>query len=694
MKGDEGGGNDHEGGHGQHQGRQHREEHDGGQEDGQHHGGGGHDGQSDHAHHAPEMFRDRLLAVLLLNIPVLAYSQDIQRWFGFSAPVFPGSEYVTFVFGTAIFVYGGAVFVHGAVAELQGRKPGMMTLISLAITVAYVYSAAVTFGFPGHAIYWELSTLVAVMLLGHWAEMRSVQGAKGALEELTELLPATANRETDGKVEEVPLSELSKGDVILLRPGDRVPSDSIVIEGESYLDESMLTGESVPVFKRDGDEVIGGTINQDGSLRVRVERTEEDTALAGIMRLVREAQESSSPSQALADRAAFWLVIIALTAAALTAIAWTALGESGVFIIERVVTVLVMTCPHALGLAIPLVIAISITLSAKGGLLVRDRRAMEDARSIDCVVFDKTGTLTEGEQRLTRIDAMRMDEDEILRLAAAAEADSEHMIARGIGEAAAARGLEVSRAESFRSLPGRGVEATVDGHKVQVGGPNMLEMLGIDPPEGVGGPDMSALHVVVDGELEGSLSMADAVRPESEEAVERLRADGVRVVMLTGDSEAVARRVSEELNIDQHFAEVLPEDKASKVRQLRGEGYKVAMVGDGVNDAPALAAADLGIAIGAGTDVAVESAGIVLLRNDPRDVARLMSLSKATYSKMLQNLAWATGYNVVAIPLAAGILAGIGFIMPMAVGAVLMSTSTVIVAANAQLLRRLDLDSA
>jgi len=664
--------------------------------------GGGHDGagkqheghgQGNHDHHSPAMFRDRLLIVVLLTIPVLAYSADIQSWFGFEPPAFPGSDLLTFILGLAIYVYGGQVFIKGAADELRSRLPGMMTLISLAITVAFAYSAAVTFGFPGKAIYWELSTLVAIMLLGHWVEMGSVSNARGAMEELASLLPDTASRLTDSGVEEVQVNELSEGDVVLIRPGGRIPADGIVIEGSSKVDESMLTGESVPIDRSTGDEVIAGTVNMDGSLRVRVEKVDKETALAGIMRMVKEAQESSSRSQALADRAAFYLTVIAISAAIITAIAWTIAGEESAFVIERVVTVLVMTCPHALGLAIPLVIAISVTLAARNGLLVKDRKALEDAKDIDCVVFDKTGTLTKGEQTLTSIDPVNMDSDRLLGLAAAAEADSEHMLSKAIVSSAEERGLTIPAAKDFQNHPGKGVSASVDGLKVNVGGPHFLEDMGLERYVKEASEGQGLIYVVVDGEFAGTLTIADDVRQESEEAVASLNAMGIKVMMITGDSESVSKKVAERLGIDHHFSQVLPADKSSRIKDLREQGYTVAMVGDGVNDAPALAAADLGIAIGAGTDVAVESAGIVLLRNDPRDVVRLIRLSRATYRKMLQNLAWATGYNVIAIPLAAGVLAGIGFLMPMAAGALLMSASTVIVALNAQLLRSFDVSA-
>ena len=661
---------------------------------------GNHDGHGGHGAHSPEMFRRRFWVALILTIPVLIYSHHIQVWFNFMPPHFYGSERIPFILGVVIFFYGGLVFIKGGVDELKAKKPGMMTLISLAISVAFIYSVMVTLGIPGEELYWELATLVTIMLLGHWLEMRAILGASGALQELVKLLPDKAHRLVDGEVEEVPIKELVPGDLILIRPGEKVPSDGTVEQGESTVNESMITGESRPAYKGEKDPVIAGTVNEEGSLRVRVEKTGKETALAGIMDLLEQAQSSTTRSQALADRAAFWLVLVALGAAVVTALAWSATTQVGsTFILERVVTVLIIACPHALGLAIPLVIGISTTLSARNGLLVKDRLALEDARKIDCVVFDKTGTLTRGEQVVEAIYPVEgVNENVLLRYAAAAEADSEHMIARGVLQKAKERELDYTEASSFEALFGRGVHAQIQGEHIYVGGPNLLSYLELSVPGSLDEKAQQAdqegksiLYVVAEGSVAGFLTMADVIREESREAVTALKNKNIKVVMLTGDSEAVAKRVSQELGIDQHFAEVLPQYKAEKIEKLQKEGYRVAMVGDGVNDAPALALADVGLAIGAGTDVAVESAGIILVRNDPRDVVRLINLSQATYGKMLQNLGWAAGYNVVAIPLAAGVLASIGFILPMAVGAIVMSASTIIVAFNAQLLRRFDM---
>ncbi len=671
-------------------------------------GHSGHDHQEDghashggHGHHSPEMFRRRFWVALILTIPVLLYSHHIQSWFRFSPPPFAGSEHLPAVLGIIIFFYGGSVFLRGAAAELGKKEPGMMTLIALAISVAFGYSLAVTLGVPGEAVYWELATLVTIMLLGHWVEMAAVQRAGAALQELAKLLPDLAQRIVDGEVEEVPVGLLEVGDVVLVRPGGQVPSDGQVMEGESEVDESMLTGESRPIAKGPDDTVIAGTVNGAGSLRVRVEKTGAATTLAGIMRLVEQAQSSRTRTQALADRAAYWLVLVAITAATVTALAWSAAGAESTFILERVVTVLIIACPHALGLAIPLVIAIATSLSAQNGLLVRDRLALEAARNINCVVFDKTGTLTRGEQALKEVFAVEpFSEEQVLSYAAAAEADSEHMIARGLLQAVKERGLNPPSASDFLALAGRGVHARVEEKDVYVGGPHILDYLErearqtlreeVERAEQAG---QSALYVIVDDEVIGLFIMTDVVRAESYEAVQALQGQGIEVMMLTGDSAGVAASVAEELGIRQYFAGVLPDEKADYVARLQDQGYRVAMVGDGVNDAPALARADVGVAIGAGTDIAVESAGIILVRNDPRDIARLVQLSHATYRKMVQNLVWAVGYNIVAIPLAAGILAPVGFILPMAVGAVVMSASTIIVALNAQLLRKLDLQT-
>jgi Cu2+-exporting ATPase len=647
--------------------------------------GGAHDR---HAGHSVAMFRDRFWLSLLLTLPVVLLSHDVQEWLGYMVPAFPGDRYAPAALGTVVFLYGGLVFLRGARGELADRKPGMMTLISLAIVVAFATSWAATLGFFQVEIWWELATLITIMLLGHWLEMRSIAQARGALAALAELLPDTAERLTDAGSEEVPIATLRAGDVVLVRPGARVPADGVVAEGAADVDESMITGESRAVAKEAGDTVIAGSVASGGSMRVRVTATGEATALSGIMRLVAAAQASASRAQALADRAAALLFYIALASGAVTLLAWWALGDvEGAFV--RTATVLVIACPHALGLAIPLVIAISTSLGARNGLLVKDRLALERARTLDVVIFDKTGTLTRGEPVLVESTS-----DESLALAAAVEADSEHPLARAIVEGARRRGLAVAAASGFEALPGRGARASVGGRDVAVGGPRLLADRGVEPDRVAGDWDAAGrtvLHVLVDGTVAGAIAVEDEIRPESREAVDALHALGVRVAMITGDSQAVADSVAGRLGIDEVAAQVLPADKAAAVRRFQAGGRRVAMVGDGVNDAPALATADVGIAIGAGTDVAVESAGIVLARSDPRDVVGAIELSRATYRKMIQNLVWATGYNVVAIPVAAGLLAPWGIDLPMAVGAVAMSASTIIVAVNAQLLRRLRL---
>ncbi len=647
-----------------------------------------------------QLFRRRFFVSTLLSIPVLLYSEILQEWLGFSVPAFPGSEWINPVFAVIVFAYGGVPFLRMAVPELRDRSPGMMTLISMAITVAFVYSLS-TVVFPTQsAFFWELVTLIDIMLLGHWIEMRSVRRASSAVDELAKLLPDTAERITEsGNTEEIPLSELSEGDLVLVRPGASVPADGIVEEGDSDVEESMITGESKPVSKEPGDEVIGGTINGDGSLRVRVGATGEETTLAGIMRLVDEARQSKSETQVLADRAAGWLFYVALGAAVVTAIAWTFAVSFDATVIERVVTVLVIACPHALGLAIPLVVAINTSLAARNGMLVRDRIAMEDARNLDAIIFDKTGTLTEGEHGVVDMATVDgVDEDDALRLAAAVEGDSEHMIARAIREAADERDLGAPETTDFEAIKGRGVRATVDGTEVYVGGPNLLTQLESEIPahlqrfaDEAGENTQTVVYLVREGELIAAFAMADVIRDESFRVVDALHDLGIEVAMLTGDSKDVADAVADELGIDTVFAEVLPEDKDEKVQELQDQGKLVGMVGDGVNDAPALTRADVGIAIGSGTDVAVQSADVILVQNNPMDVVRLVKLSGASYRKMQENIVWAAGYNVVAIPLAAGVLAPIGFLLSPAVGALLMSLSTVIVAINAQLLRRVDL---
>jgi Cu2+-exporting ATPase len=650
------------------------------------------------------MFRDKFWLSLLLTIPTLLWGHMLPRIFGYTPPAIPGSHWIPAVFGTVVFFYGGLPFVQGAVRELKDRLPGMMTLIALAISVAFLFSAAVTIGYPGTPLWEELATLVTIMLLGHWIEMRSINQAQGALAELAKLLPSAAVRilrDASGseRVEEIPLSALEDGDLVLARPGASIPADGEVREGHSSVNESMITGESRPVAKNVGDRVIAGTINGEGSLRIVVTGTGQRTTLAGIMRLVEQAQSSRSRAQAIADRAAFWLTMIALAAGALTLAGWLALQAEPAYAVERLVTVLVIACPHALGLAVPLVIAISTTLGARNGLLVRDRRGLEEARLLHAVVFDKTGTLTLGEHRVvgTRV-AAGLEESEALQLAAGVEQDAEHPIAKAIVVSAAERGFRVPRVATFEAMPGYGVRADIGGRSLAVGGPNLIERDGIEVPADLkafaaesAARAQSVVYLIEGQRALAAFAVADAVRPESAEAVRRLHEQRIEVVMLTGDSEAVAKGVGRELGIDRVFAQVLPEQKVAKIQELQKQGKRVAMVGDGVNDAPALVAADVGIAIGAGTDVAVEAGDVVLVRSDPRDIPRIIGLSRATYRKMLQNLWWATGYNVFAIPLAAGVLAPIGIILSPAIGAVLMSVSTVIVAINAQLLRRVKL---
>ncbi len=645
-----------------------------------------------HAGHSVAMFRDRFWLSLLLTVPVVIWSRDPQAWLGYAAPTFPGSALIPPVLGTVVFLYGGLVFLRGARGELAGRQPAMMTLISLAIVVAFLASWAGTLGLFDIEIWWELASLIVIMLLGHWLEMRSIAQARGALAALAELLPDTAERVTEGgQTETVPLDALALGDLVLVRPGARVPADGIVAEGSADVDESMITGESQGVPKEPGAKVVAGTVAAGGSLRVRVTAVGEATALSGIMGLVAAAQASASRAQALADRAAAILFYVALGSGLVTFAFWWWEGDRAGALL-RLATVLVIACPHALGLAIPLVIAISTSLGARNGLLVKDRLALEQARNLDLVIFDKTGTLTKGRPVLAAVAGA--DETEVLRLAAAVESDSEHPLARAIVEGARSRGIQPMRASGFEALPGRGARAVVGGRAVAVGGPRLLGELGLAPMQESdpwAREGRTVLHVVADGAVVGALALEDEVRPESAEAIRRLHALGLKVAMITGDAQAVADSVARRLGVDEVAAQVLPADKAAAVRRFQAGGRTVAMVGDGVNDAPALASADVGIAIGAGTDVAIESAGIVLVRSDPRDVVGAIELSRATYRKMVQNLAWATGYNLLAIPIAAGILAPWGIELPMAVGAIAMSVSTLIVAANAQLLRRLRL---
>jgi Cu2+-exporting ATPase len=655
-----------------------------------------HRGHDRHAGHSVAMFRGRFWLSLLLSVPVLVWSEMLQDLLGFTAPSVPGDRWFPLVFGTAVFVYGGAPFLAGGWSELRDRTPGMMLLISLAITVAFASSLASEADVLDLDFWWELVLLIDVMLLGHWQEMRAIGQASSALDALAALLPDMAERVEGAGTREVAITDLRPGDLVLVRPGGRVPADGTVDSGEAEFDESMITGESLPVARTIGGQVVAGTVATDSSVRIRVEAVGDDTALAGIRRLVADAQASRSRAQALADRAAAVLFFVALGAGIVTLVAWLAVGDADQAL-ESTVTVLVIACPHALGLAIPLVIALSTAMSARNGILVKDRLALERMRTVDAVLFDKTGTLTEGRPAVHDVASVHGDDDAVLLLAAGVEAESEHPLGRAIVAAGRDRG-GVPDASSFRTIAGRGVEAEIGGRPVAVGGPAMLAERGLSMPPSIHdlveswrGRGATVLSVIDGDETAGAIALEDAVRPESRAAIDALHAEDVLVVMITGDARQVAQAVGDELGVDEIMAEVLPEQKDSRVAELQARGLRVAMVGDGVNDAPALARADVGIAIGAGTDVAIESAGVVLASDDPRGVLSVRRLSRASYRKMVQNLAWATGYNVLAIPLAAGALAWAGLVLPPAVAAALMSLSTIVVAANAQLLRRVDL---
>ena len=651
-----------------------------------------------HAGHSVAMFRDKFWLSFALTIPVIFWSTDVQHWLRYTAPSFPGSKFIPAILGTVVFVYGGLVFIRGAWGELADRKPGMMTLISLAIIVAFGTSLAATFGLFEIDVWWELASLITIMVLGHWLEMRAISQARGALNALAALLPDTAERVSGTETQTVPISELKVGDVVLVRPGTRVPADGEVVEGSADVDESMITGESRSVSKAPGSKVIAGTVASGGSLRVRIAAVGEQTALSGIMRLVAAAQASGSRTQALADRAAAILFYVAVASGAITFAFWWLSGDKEHALI-RTATVLIIACPHALGLAIPLVIAISTSLGAQSGLLVKDRLALERARNLDTVIFDKTGTLTRGSPLLSGVVAAPGgNESDLLAHAAAVEANSEHPLAKAVVAEAKRRNLPTLEAANFEALPGRGARALVDGKDAILGGPRLLTEGKITIPPEVdklttqwASEGKTVLYVVVEGKLLGAFAVEDEIRPESNDAVKELHRLGIRVAMITGDSKTVADSVAKRIGIDEVAAEVLPADKASAVKRFQTGGKRVAMVGDGVNDAPALSTADVGIAIGAGTDVAIESAGIVLVRSDPRDVVGAIELSRATYRKMIQNLVWATAYNLVAIPVAAGVFVHWGLDLPMSVGAVAMSLSTIIVAGNAQLLRGLNL---
>lgn len=654
-----------------------------------------------HAGHSVSMFRDKFWLSLLFTIPVLAYSESIQNWLHVATPPFTGSEYMPFVFSTIIFFYGGFVFLKSAYSEIKARLPGMMTLISLAIITAYTYSVATQFFIDGDGFFWELATLVTIMLLGHWLEMASIAKAESALDAITKLLPDTADKLINGKPREVLVSELKVGDMVLVRPGAAIPVDGVISDGTSSIDEAVISGESKPISKTKNDEVIAGTINQDGSLTIEVAKVGDNTALAGIMRLVSEAQRSKSNVQVLADKAAFALTVIALMTALATFIVWL-IAKDASFALERSVTVLIIACPHALGLAIPLVVSISTALSAKNGLLVRRRLALESARSLDIILFDKTGTLTKGKHGVTDVWPTKdYKEEDIIRLTASLEQESEHIIGRGIVAYAEDKNITLDRVTDFSAIPGMGVQGVLNGESMLFAVSNRyITENKLTIPKSI---SVQIRQAAQDGKTEvylvqkdrviGAVALADMIRDESASTIAALKSMGIKTAMITGDSKDVASYVAKQLGLDQYFAEVRPADKSSKVKELQQGGQKVAMVGDGINDAPALSQADIGIAIGAGTDVAIKSADIILVKSNPQDIIKVVKLSRATYRKMLQNLAWATGYNVLAIPLAAGVLYSAGIVLAPAVGAVLMTASTVVVAFNAQLLRRASLVS-
>lgn len=665
----------------------HHQEHD------KHNEHEGHEGHEKHHAMMADDFRQRFWISLALTVPILILSPMLQSLFGLAEVIaFPGDIYVLLAFSSAIYFYGGKPFLTGLYDEIKQQQPGMMTLIGMAITVAYFYSAAVALGLAGKVFFWELATLIDIMLLGHWIEMKSVMGASQALNELVKLMPTAAHRlKDDGSVEDVSVDQLEEGDLFRVKPGEKIPTDGTVHEGSSRVDESMVTGESRPVNKEKGEQVIGGTINGGGTLTVQADKVGKETFLSQVIETVRAAQESKSRSQGLADRAAFWLTIIAVIAGVVTLGAWLLLGSAFVDAMERMVTVMVITCPHALGLAIPLVVATSTSLAAKNGLLIRERNAFEAARHIDVIVFDKTGTLTEGTFEVGDVVAFGDKEEEILRLASALESRSEHPIAQGIMQEVEKREIEVPEVEDLEAIKGQGVQGKVEGRSIRVMAPGYLEKNNISYDEAAlqehHDQGRTVVFVVVEDTALGAVALGDTIREESAAALETLREMGIRPMMMTGDKEEVAAAVAKTLKIDDYFAEVLPEDKAEKVRELREKGFKVAMTGDGINDAPALAEADLGIAVGAGTDVAIETADIVLVHSNPRDVVNVFRLSQATHRKTVQNLIWASGYNVFAIPLAAGVAVRWGIVIAPAVGALIMSVSTVIVAVNARLLK-------
>lgn len=646
-----------------------------------------------HDHHAMmiEDFKKRFWISLIITLPIVVLAPMIQELLGYELR-FNGDRYLQFVLSSVIFFYGGWPFLKGMADELQKRAPGMMTLIALAISVAYFYSSAVVFGLDGMIFFWELASLIVIMLLGHWIEMKSVMGASNALQELAKMMPSTARRiTTDGEHEDVPIEDLQSNDIILVRPGEKVPADGTVIEGESHVNESMLTGESKPVSKKKDDKVIGGSVNDNGTLKIKVKHTGEDSYLTKVIGMVKEAQKTKSKTQNLADKAAAWLFYIALGAGITTLIVWLSLGKEFEYALERMVTVMIISCPHALGLAVPLVVAISTSVSAKNGLLIRNRTAFENARKITAIIFDKTGTLTKGEFGVTRFKSTteKHTDNEILQIAASVENSSEHPIAGGIVQKAKKEGLEFDEPENFQNITGKGIKATLKGQEIKIVSPGMLKEQGMETPsDAFKTEDETVVFVLIDNKLSGFIALADEIRPESLSAIQTLKERGIKVLMATGDNHQVAKAVSEQLSLDDFYAEVLPEDKQRIIKELQEKGEFVAMTGDGVNDAPALAQANVGIAVGSGTDVAAETADIILVNSNPKDITNMILFGTATYKKMMQNLWWAAGYNIVAVPLAAGVLAGVGIILSPAIGAVLMSLSTVIVALNAQLLKK------
>ena len=644
---------------------------------------------SGHAHHIQD-FKRRFFISTILTIPVLLLSEMIQKWFGFEISI-PYQKWVLLGLSSVIYFYGGFPFLKGLISEIKKKQPGMMTLIAAAISVAFFYSAFTVFSGAGKEFFWELATLIDVMLLGHWIEAKSVLGASRALEELVKIMPTTAHLVKNGDILDVPVSDLKKGDVVLVKPGEKIPSDGTVIEGESYVNEALLTGESKPVLKKKGDKVIGGAINTDSILKIKIEKTGEETYLSQVIKLVKQAQESKSKTQDLANKAAALLFYVALFTGTITYIIWAIYGKPD-FAIERAVTVLVIACPHALGLAVPLVVALSTSITAKNGILIRDRKAFEQAKDLTAVIFDKTGTLTEGKFGVTDVLSF-IDENELLQIAYSVEKNSEHIIAKAIVDYAKEKGIKPFDIKTYKTLPGKGTYGLIDKKEVYIGSPNLMKELGIDINDekilSLQKEGKTVIFVAVNSKLAGVFALADRVKTESYEAVKQLKEMGIKVFMLTGDSKEVAEVVAKQLGIDDYFAQVLPHEKAQKVDYLKKQGYKVAMVGDGINDAPALVTADVGIAIGAGTDVAIESADIILVKSNPADVPKVVKLSKITYKKMVQNLWWAAGYNIVAIPLAAGILYSYGIVIQPAIGALLMSISTVIVAINSQTLRKI-----